>query len=143
MAANQFRVNNAAHIAGWVAGENLRIGDPNPTGTNVLQMVAIDISNYLFNTFGTVFRQRGIKMAIAAQGTGGSVTLNFSGNGGAGTALGSRSNSDGTRQSSFVDVFTTELSPASNSNLLFIGENLNNGTALAATRLMRLVGVWV
>jgi hypothetical protein len=143
LAANQFRVSNAAHVSGWLAGETLRIGDPNPTGTNALNMVALDISNYLFNTFGTVFRQRGLKMSFAVQGVGGRASMNGSGNGAVGSAFGSASNSDGQRQSSFADVFTTEISPVSNSNLLFVSETLNGGTALAATRLMRLVGVWV
>jgi Protein of unknown function (DUF2793) len=143
LAANQFRVSNPAHIAGWLAGESLRIGDPNPTGANALQMVALDISNYLFNMFGTVFRQRGLKLSFTPQGIGGRVSLDCSASGAVGTALGSFSNSDGARQSCFVDIFTSELSPVSNSNLLFVRENLQNGTAMAATRLLRLVGVWV
>jgi hypothetical protein len=140
---NQFRVLNAAHVAGWIAGETLRLGDPNPTGTNVLNMVAIDISRHLQAAHGSVFRQRGLKISIAPQGIGGRVAMDCSGSGAGGTAFGVSSNSDGSRQSAFVDVFTTELSPVSNSNLLFVREGLVGGTALAATRLFRLVGVWV
>jgi hypothetical protein len=105
--------------------------------------VALDISNYLFNTFGTVFRQRGLKFTATPQGIGGQVSINFSGTGAAGSAFANRSNSDGTKQGSFADIFSTELSPVSNSNLLFVSEALNGGTSLAATRLIRLVGVWV
>ena len=143
LAANQFRVSNPAHIAGWVAGENLRVGDPNPTGTNTLQMVAIDISNYLFNTIGTVFRQRGLKLSSSMSGVAGRVGMECSGNGATGSAFGAFSNSDGSRQASFIDIFTTELSPVSNSNLLFVRESLAGGTALASVRLFRLAGVWV
>jgi hypothetical protein len=143
LAANQFRVSNAAHISGWLAGETLRIGDPNPTGTNVLNMVALDISNYMFNTFGTVFRQRGLKFSASIEGVGAKVSFGWSPSGAAGSGLDLQSGPNGDRMSGFIDVFTTELSPVSNSNLLFFREQLNGGTALAATRLMRLVGVWV
>jgi hypothetical protein len=35
-------VTDAAHISGWSSGETIRLGDPNPTGANTLQMVALD-----------------------------------------------------------------------------------------------------
>lgn len=143
LAANAFRVSDAAHVAGWLPGETLRLGDPSPTGTNALQMVAIDISRHLQAAHGTVFRQRGLKISVAPQGVGGRVGMDCSGTGAVGTAFGLSSNSDGARQSAFIDVFTTELSPISNSNLLFVREALSGGTAMAATRLFRLVGVWV
>lgn len=63
--------------------------------------------------------------------------------GAVGSAFGSASNSDGSKQSAFVDVFTTELSPVSNSNLLFIRESITvPASSLAPTWLARLVGVW-
>ncbi|MFN8958597.1 MAG: DUF2793 domain-containing protein [Hyphomonadaceae bacterium] len=143
-AANVFNVHQASDVAGWAAGEMLRLGDPNPTGTNMLGMIALDISDYLFNNFGVVFPQRGLKLSMAAQGVGGRVGLDCSGNGAAGTALGNSSNSDGSRQGAFADIFTNVLSPISNSNLLFVRESLvPPATALAATRLIRLVGIWV
>lgn len=142
LAGNQLRVTNAAHVSGWTTGETIRLGDPNPTGANTLEMIAIDVSPYLQTYLGSVFRQRGLKLSFAVQGVGGRVTMDCSGSGILGSAFGVHSNSDGGRQSAFVDVFTTELSPVSNSNLLFVRETLITGSALAATRLMRLVGVW-
>jgi hypothetical protein len=143
VAANAFNVSNVAHISGWVGGETLRIGDPIPTATNALQMVAIDISNYLFNNYGVVFPQRGLKLSVSVQGVGGRAETVASGSGAIGSAFGLASNSDGTRQSGFIDIFTTQLSPVSNSNLLFVRESLVGATALAATRLIRLAGIWV
>lgn len=143
LAANQVRVHNAADIASWLPGETLRLGDPSPTGTNVINMMAIDISRHLLAAHGSVFRQRGLKISVAAQGVGGSAAMDASGNGAVGTAFGVASSSDGSRQSAFIDVFTTVQSPISNSNLLFVREGLVSGAALAATRLFRLVGVWV
>jgi len=143
-AANVFNVHQASDIANWAAGETLRLGDPNPTDTNTLGMIALDIGDYLFNNYGVVFPQRGLKLSIAAVGVGGRVGLDCSGNGAIGTALGSSSNSDGSRQGGFADIFTNVLSPISNSNLLFVRESLfAPATAIAATRLIRLVGIWV
>ena len=143
-AANAFNVHQASDVIGWLAGETLRLGDPNPTGPNTLGMIALDISDYLFNNYGAVFPQRGLKLSIAAQGIGGRVGLDCSGTGAVGTALGNSSNSDGSRQSAFADVFTNVLSPISNSNLLFVRESLAPpATALAASRLIRIVGIWV
>jgi Protein of unknown function (DUF2793) len=144
VSATEFSVHNSSDIASWSAGETLRIGDPNPTGTNALNMIAIDIGDYLFNSFGVVFPQRGLKISIASHGVGGRVSIDCSGNGAPGSAFGTASNSDGSRQSAFADVFTNVPSPISNSNLFFIREALTApATALAATRLIRIVGVWV
>tara|TARA_R110001606_G_scaffold41966_1_gene112736 strand:- start:80 stop:553 length:474 start_codon:yes stop_codon:yes gene_type:complete len=58
--ATELQVTDAAHIAGWSAGEVLRFGDPNPTGSNVLDLVALDISGYLQAQLGAVFPQAGV-----------------------------------------------------------------------------------
>lgn len=143
-AANVFLVHNGGDVASWATGDQLRFGDPNPTGTNVLQMVALDISNYLFNNFGKVFPQRGVKMSVGVPGIAGRASLTCSGNGAIGSAFGGSSAPDGQRQSVFVDIFTNTLSPISNSNLLFFSESFTTpATALGATRLLRLAGIWV
>ncbi|KXF78331.1 hypothetical protein ATN84_00565 [Paramesorhizobium deserti] len=143
-AANQINVANAADIASWSAGETIRLGDPNPTGTNVLQLIALDISNYMYNNYGKVWRQRGLLFANNVTGVGGPARMNYSGSGATGTAFGSASNTDGSLQTAMLSVFTTEKSPISNSNLLFVAEGITGtATALAATRLCRLVGIYV
>lgn len=143
-AANVFLVHQAANVVGWVAGDQLRFGDPSPTGTNGLQMVALDLSNYLLNAFGRVFPQRGLKMALAVGGIGGRASIDCSGTGAVGSAFGVGSDSDGNRQGCFVDVFTNTLSPISNSNLLFVRESISgSATGVAAIRSLRLAGIWV
>lgn len=142
-AANIFTVSNAAHIAGWTNGETLRLGDPNPTGTNALSMIAIDISPYMQAHLGAVFPQKGLKVSISPVGVGGSVSMNVSGNGAAGSAFGLFSNSDGGTQAAMFDVFTDQLSPVSNSNLVFVRESLGTGSALAPNRSVRLAGIYV
>lgn len=127
-------VSDAAHISGWLPGETLRLGARSPTGTNTLQMVAIDISPYMQANYGVVWRQKGLKISNGVQGASGAVGIDYSGNGAGGTAFGSAS----------IDVFTAEQSPVSNSNLLFLRENIfTSGASLAGTRLARLVGLWV
>jgi len=71
---------------------------------------------------------------------GGRVGIDVSGSGALGSAFGTASNADGSRQSAFADVFKDQLSPISNSNLLYVRENLNAAKALAATQLIRAVG---
>jgi Protein of unknown function (DUF2793) len=143
-AANVFLVHNGSDVASWAGGDQLRLGDPNPTGTNALQMVALDISNYLFNTFGRVFPQRGLKMSLAIGGVGGRASIDCSGTGAVGSAFGVGSGSDGNRQGCFVDIFTNTLSPISNSNLLFVRESISgSATGVMAIRSLRLAGIWV
>lgn len=138
----QLNVASAADIATWAPGETVQLGDPNPTGTNTLGMVALDISNYLFNAFGAVFRQRGVLLSTYASATGGDATIDGSGSGALGSAAGTASMPDGKRNYGSHTFFTTQLSPVSNSNLLFLRESLGTGSALAICYL-RLVGVYV
>lgn len=143
-AANQINVANAADVASWGAGETIRLGDPNPTGDNTLEMVALDISNYMFNNYGTVWRQRGLLFSNSVAGADGPVRLDYSGSGAPNTPTGSYSDSDGSKQDVMLSIFTSEKSPISNSNLLFVREMLRPGAkALAAGRWARLVGIYV
>lgn len=144
LSAASIRVHRAADISGWLPGEMLRLGDPNPTGSNTIGMVAIDISPYMQASYGTIFPQGGVKLSAAVSGVGGRASMDASGTGAVGTALGLSSNSDGSRQSCFIDVFTPIRSPVSNSNLIFLREAISApATALATLRLLRLVGIWV
>lgn len=140
--ASTLTVHNAADVSGWLANENLRLGDPNPTGSNVLDMIAIDISPYMQTTFGQVFAQKGLLMSVYVSGTGGSTSLDASGSGAVGSAAGTGSNADGSPANSQISVFTDQLSPVSNSNLLFVRESLVSGTALTIS-FFRLVGIYV
>lgn len=143
-ASNQISVANAADIATWANGESIRLGDPNPTGTNVLSMIALDISNYLFNHYGVVWRQRGVLLSNSVIGVGGPANIAYSGDGSTGTALGSLSNSDGSVQKTMQSIFTPQQSPISNSNLLFIKEAISGAaTGLGSFRLGRIVGLYV
>lgn len=140
--ATQLNVSNAADIASWGAGDTLQLGDPDPTGANVSGMIAIDIGNFMYNTLGAVFRQAGVLLSVSASGVGGDATLEGSGSGAAGSALATASDTDGKAAHGTQILFTTEASPVSNSNLVFLGESLGSATGLASCRL-RLQGLYV
>lgn len=142
--SDQINVSNSSDISSWTPGETIQLGDPNPTGSNTLRMIALDISNYMFNNYGVIWRQKGVLLSNQPLGVGGVAAMDYSGTGAFGSALGSSSNSDGSRQSTVQTIFTSELSPISNSNLIFVRENLTSpATALGSARLGRIIGLYV
>lgn len=140
--ATQLNVTNAAHIAGWTAGDTLRLGDPIPTGANTLGMVAIDISNFLYNSFGAVFPQKGLMCSLYASGTSGAASIGTSGTGALGSVMSVSSMTNGNSNTGFPTVITATPSPISNSNLLFINEQLASATSQGIC-FVRLVGILV
>jgi hypothetical protein len=132
-ASNQLQVTNAGDIASWANGDTIRIGDPNPTGENVLQMFAVDISPYLQAQFGAVFRQRGVSLAVRVNSSGGSSRIKFSATGATGSAVDTNSLSDGADNNVALILPSSVKSPISDSNLVFMSEHLTTGTALTVS----------
>ena len=139
----QFRVTNAADVAGWTNGETIRLGDPDPTGDNTLQMVAVDISGYLQNSLGAVFPQKGLLLSLYVSSSDGPATLNFSPSGAIGTAAGGNALSDGVRNQISMPIPSSVPSPISNSNLFFVREQLQFGATDITTAFARVLGVYV
>jgi hypothetical protein len=143
-AAATFNVSDAAQIAGWSAGETLRLGDPDPTGLNTTGMVAIDCGDHLFNALGGAFAQRGVRLEVTVQGVGGAARCDVSGTGAAGAALTAHAPSDGSLATVILDCPTPTPSPASGAHLIYLSEQLlGAATALGAGRMVRLVGLLV
>ena len=94
-ASNTLQFTNSAHLSGWAPGDILQIGDPNPTGSNVLQMAAIDISPYLISQFGVTFRQKGVIANVRSEATAGPGFVSFSPDGSDGSAQSAMSLSTG------------------------------------------------
>jgi hypothetical protein len=136
-------VTDAAHVVGWLNGETIRIGDPNPTGANTLQMVALDIAPYMLTAFGTVFPQKGLFLSVYVSSSDGPAGLDFSGTGAGGTAVGGNALSNGVRNQSSLPVATPTLSPISNSNLLFLRETLTGSATDLTVVLARILGFYV
>ncbi|KCZ87576.1 DUF2793 domain-containing protein [Hyphomonas johnsonii] len=142
ISTTDLRVTDAAHVAGWANGDVIRLGDPDPTGENELEMVALDISGYLASQLGAVFPQRGVMLGLYVSSSDGSAELAASANGAMGTAFGANALSDGTRNAMATPVLTTELSPISNSHLVFLREKLYGGATDLVTTFARVLGVF-
>ncbi|MCC6886910.1 MAG: DUF2793 domain-containing protein [Hyphomicrobiales bacterium] len=139
------QVTHAAHVAGWSTGETLQLGDQAgfpgvPAGFT--RGFALDISPLLQNRLGAVFRQKGIMFKCTAQGIGVCISLVASAIGVSGSFFGGNSLSDGGINITMHTCPTTELSPISNSNLVYVRED-DGGTDTLGISGILLVGVWV
>ena len=143
MSSTQLRVTNAADISSWANGDALRLGDPNPTGANALNMVAVDIGNYLYNQLGAVFRQEAVALGLYVSSTNGSCGLGFSADGAVGSAFDAYALSDGGRNTMSFVVPTNVKSPISDSNLLFLRETLGGSATDLTIVFARILGVFV
>ena len=126
-----------------MAGEALRLGDPNPTSGNVLELVALDISGYLQNQLGTVFPQKGVMLRLFITSSDRVVSRSFSADGSGGSAFGGNSLIDGSRNAMMLPIPTTEPSPISPSNLVFLREQFETGTTDLTITFARVLGVYV
>lgn len=137
-------VTNAADIATWVNGETIRAGDPNPTGANILGMVALDISQLLTTNFGAPFRQKGLFLTgYCSSAGGGASSLDWSMDGSSGSAVAGVNATDaGARQFGSGVVFCAVQSPISNSNLVYFRETLispGTGMSIAYARVQAVL----
>ena len=140
-ANNQLQVLSAPSIVGWSNGETIEIGDP--LSVTPGRVIAIDISPMLQNMLGAVFRQAGILAKLScANVTAATATIDLSPDGSLGSFTGVNANAfDGGAMPGQVTLPCTMLSPVSDSNLVFLRENVtgaNMGIVLASA-----VGVWV
>lgn len=137
-AVNQLQVTSAADVAGWLAGDTIQLGDP--TGVTPVRSIAIDISPMMQNVLGSVFHQSGIVLKAAASGTT-AVGLFVSPTGASGSFSGINSATTGQINNETVIVPSSVPSPVSASNLLFLREDGDAGTALG-TCLLSVVGLF-
>lgn len=119
--ASQLRVLDAAAIAGWTAGDTLRLGEP--ASIAPVASFAIDPAPMLQNVLGGVFRQAGLMLKCSARGAGGRAEVSASGSGLSGSFLATGSLADGSIQTGMFTVPSTVPSPVSNANLVFIAED--------------------
>lgn len=132
-AADQLRVLNATAIAGWTSGETIQVGDPTAVTPN--RVMALDISPMLRNLFGTEFRQAGLIVKGGIISTTALDNIALSANGATGSFFTSaQTYVTGAFNGSAVTLIPcSELSPVSNSNLVFVRETI------AATATNRLI----
>jgi len=137
-AVNQLQVTNAADVVGWLSGDTIQIGDP--TSVTPIRSIAIDISPMMQNMLGAVFPQSGIVLKAAVSGTT-AVALLMSGAGTAGSFSGINSSTTGQINNETILVPSSVASPVSSSNLLFLREDGDAGTALG-TSLLSVIGLF-
>ncbi|MEM0898832.1 MAG: DUF2793 domain-containing protein [Pseudomonadota bacterium] len=154
-AASDLRVIDSTHIAGWLPGETVQLGEPNLNGAKV---VAVDISQFLHLHTGAIFPQAGLALmaGISAQGTGGwnghiGVTPDATGGSFSNvtsasadhdTAFSAGHGTGGGFVNAHIQVGTTLPSPISNSNLVFVRE-FDAGAGGLRIGALTAVGVWV
>lgn len=139
-AADQLRVLNAAAIAGWTSGETIQVGDPTSVTPN--RVMALDISPMLRNLFGTEFRQTGliVKGGITSTTALDSVSLSATGVTGSFMTCAQTYVTGSFNINGVTLVPCSELSPVSNSNLVFVRETI---AATATNRLVSSLAIFV
>lgn len=117
--SSALQVTDAFAISGWAGGDTVQIGDP--TDITPGRVIALDISPMLQNLFGAPFRQSGIMVKAYTSGVSGSDGLTISPSGLAGSFI---SCATAGANDGVTVMPCTELSPISNSNLVFIQETI-------------------
>lgn len=143
--ASELNVFDAAHIASWSAGDVLQLGDPagaEESGLNILGMVAIDISPYLYNQLGAVFRQKAVTVVTRCQASGGIGRVGLSATGEGGSAFDGYSLSGGEANNVSFTFPCHVKSPISDSNLIYLREPLDGTATAHAINFVRVLGVW-
>jgi hypothetical protein len=131
-ASDQLQVIDAAAIAGWTAGETIRLGEGTSNGAGI----AIDISPMLQAMTGAVFRQQGLFMRVLTEGSGDQTQLACSATATSGSYVAVESSTDGTVHNGILICPTSIPSPVSNSNLLFFREtNITNASNATLGRI--------
>ena len=143
--ASELNVSDPAHIASWSAGDILQLGDPvgaEESGLNVLGMVAIDISPYLYNQLGAVFKQKAVTVVTRSHASGGVGRVGLSATGEGGSAFDGYSLSDGQPNNASFTIPCSVGSPVSESNLIYLREPLGGTATAHAINFVRVLGVW-
>ena len=141
---SELYVKDSASISGWANGDVIRMGEPK-VGSLTLNVVAVDISQQMQLQLGAVFPQAGLllKCAVSASGAGGmSGQIGVTADGSGGSALNTYSDSTGSITQTMPVVGSTELSPISNSNLLFIRE-VDDGSGAMRVGAVSVMGFYV
>ncbi len=137
----QLQVTDSADITSWANGETLQLGEP-LVGQITTNVVAVDISPMMQTMLGAVFRQAGllVKAVISANGVRADAGVTPTGANGSFTNIFGQP--DGSIQGGQITIPTTELSPISNSNLLFLRE-VDNGVDTILICGVSVFGIWV
>jgi hypothetical protein len=104
---------------------------------------ALDISGYLANQLGAVFPQKGVMLGLYVTSSDGVASVSLSADGSSGSAFGGNSLSNGARNTMAMPLPTSAPSPISDSNLVFLREDLSSGASDLTVTFARVLGVYV
>lgn len=117
-------------MSGWTNGETIQLGDP--TGVTPNRVIALDISPMLQAVLGRVFRQSGVLTKMLVSGSGAQTQLDISEAGVSGAFQSTKSFTDASVNLAQNVVRCSQLSPISNSNLVFVRETATGSTMAIA-----------
>lgn len=146
-AADQLQVLDRAALAGWGPGDTIQIGDPSSVTPN--NVVALDISPMMEASFGQAFRQAGIFTKYRTSGDTSvltalqTTTIGMTPTGQSGSFNNASSNNQGVAGQGILYMPCSELSPISNSNLVFVREATAAGGQTIDTSLIAILGMLV
>lgn len=144
---NKIRILNAADLSGWTNGEIIQVGDPTSVTSN--NVIAIDISPMMSNLYGQVFRQRGMFYKYYISGSTSALTslqttqIGLTPTGTSGSFNNSSSNNQGVPGQGTGYIPCSELSPISNSNLVFVKEKTDASGQSISISLISALGILV
>lgn len=128
--STQLQVLDPSSIAGWTSSETIQIGDPTAATPN--RCIALDISPMMQAVLGRVFRQSGVLCKMLASGVGAQSTVGVSEAGVTGSFQNLRSFESGALNEVQNIIPCSQLSPVSESNLVFVRETASGATMATA-----------
>lgn len=132
------QVLDSADIASWTNGETVQTGDPTDVTPN--RCIALDISPMMQAVLGRVFRQAGVLVRMLTSGASAATTLDVSEAGVSGSFQSNKSYTDGSTGIGQNIIPCSQLSPVSNSNLVFVRETATGATmAIAGISVLALL----
>ena len=137
---SSLQVLSAADIAGWTSGDTLQLGDPTTVTPN--RCIAVDISQMQQNLFGTVFRQSGImvKASMVGASTGDALDVTPTGLVGSFVSCAKVQTGGASAAGGVTVIPCSELSPISDSNLVFVRETATTTATTESIGCVALTG---
>lgn len=145
--SDQLQATDPSMISGWASGDALQVGDP--TSITPGRVVALDISPMLINQFGRAFRQTGVLAKYYISGDTNALTslqttsIGITPSGAPGTFNNALSNNQGIAGIGILYVPCSQLSPVSDSNLIFVREGTPASGNTIGTSLISILGLMV
>jgi hypothetical protein len=129
---SSLKIFDPATVSNWTTGDVIQIGMPSSISTNAA--IAIDISPMMMSLYGRVFRQTGVVLKVGCgSATPGQSKLSIGGSLVSGSQVPLSSYPNGEYAVGQLTLPCSELSPISNSNLIYLTEKAQAGHKLSTS----------